>query len=553
MITLDELCAHLLPPHERLKFQTLIIDELHLILVAAMMSPKSTCPDCRQPTDRIHSSYPRILADLPWATMPIELRLTVRRFFCRTCTCARQTFSERLPTIAPLYARTTTRLATAQAHTGLSLGGAAGARHLARQGAPVSRNTLLRRVRRCALPQGTEPQIIGIDDWAWRKGHRYGTIVVDLERGCPIDVLEDRAAETVAAWLQSHPEVKVVARDRAEAYGAGIRQGAPEATQVADRFHLLKNLASALQEVFNAHHREIANLDNVPQNEPLTQDDSAVAVAVVPPVVTSRAQQQIEHNRTRRVAEYEQARDLRQQGWTIKAIAARMDRNRRTVKKYLQASTFPERQPRRRRYPRLLDPFKAYLAERWQAGCHNAKQLFGEITSQGFRGQYSIVAEYTSRLRTAQERGYNRRRSGPWATLPAANKPLTPRGATWLVLRREAKLDDAQRHQLARLREHEGEIAEAITLAQDFANLVRQRQPDHLDTWLERAIASCLQPLESFAKGLREDYAAVKAGVTLSWSTGPVEGQINRLKMLKRQMYGRAHIDLLRQRVLLPT
>ena len=314
MITLEELCAPLLPPHERLKFQTLIIDELHLILVAAMMSPKSTCPDCRQPTDHIHSSYPRILADLPWATMPIELRLTVRRFFCRTCTCARQTFSERLPTIAPLYARTTTRLATAQVHTGLSLGGAAGARHLARQGAPVSRNTLLRRVRRCALPQGTEPQIIGIDDWAGRKGHRYGTIVVDLERGCPIDVLEERAAETVAAWLHSHPAVKVVARDRAEAYGAGIRQGAPEATQVADRFHLLKNLASALQEVFNAHHREIANLDNVPQNEPLTQDDSAVAVAVVPPVVTARAQQQIEHNRTRRVAEYEQARDLRQQG-----------------------------------------------------------------------------------------------------------------------------------------------------------------------------------------------------------------------------------------------
>ena len=312
MITLNDLCAHLLPPNERLKFQTLIIDEPHLILVAAIMSPKSTCPDCRQPTDRIHSSYPRTLADLPWATMPIELRFTVRRFFCRTCTCARQTFRERLPTIAPLYARTTTRLATAQAHTGLSLGGAAGARHLARQGTPVSRNTLLRRVRRCVLPQGTAPHIIGIDDWAWRKGHRYGTIVVDLERGCPIDVLEDRAAETVAAWLQSHPDVKVVARDRAEAYGAGIRQGAPEATQVADRFHLLKNLASALQEVFNAHYGEIANLNHVPHNEPLTRDDSAVAVAVGPPVVTARAQQQIEHNRARRVAEYAQARDLRQ-------------------------------------------------------------------------------------------------------------------------------------------------------------------------------------------------------------------------------------------------
>ena len=317
MIMLNDLCANLLPPNERLTFKTLIIDEPHLILVAAMMSPKSTCPDCRQPTDRIHSRYPRTLADLPWATTPIELRLTVRRFFCRTCTCARQTFSERLPTIAPLYARTTTRLATAQAHTGLSLGGAAGARHLARQGSPVSRQyAASARAALWRCPKGPEPQIIGIDDWAWRKGHRYGTIVVDLERGCPIDVLEDRATQTVAAWLQAHPEVKIVARDRAEAYGAGIRQGAPEATQVADRFHLLKNLASALQEVFSAHHREIAQLNKVAQNEPLTRDDGSVAVAVVPPAITSRAQQQIEHNRARRVAEYAQA-----QGFT----STRMD------------------------------------------------------------------------------------------------------------------------------------------------------------------------------------------------------------------------------------
>jgi transposase len=268
MITLNDLCAHLLPPNERLQFKMLIIDEPHLILVAAMMSPKSTCPDCRQPTERIHSSYPRTLADLPWATTPIELRLTVRRFFCRTCTCARQTFSERLPTIAPWYARTTTRLATAQAHTGLSLGGAAGARHLAHQGAPVSRNTLLRRVRSVPRPAGPEPEIIGIDDWAWRKGNRYGTIIVDLQRGCPIDLLEDRAAETVATWLQAHPDVKIIARDRAEAYAAGIRQGAPEATQVADRFHLLKNLAAALQEVFNGHHRELDQRNHLAHNEP---------------------------------------------------------------------------------------------------------------------------------------------------------------------------------------------------------------------------------------------------------------------------------------------
>jgi transposase len=229
MITLNELCAHLLSPEEHLKFKTLILDEHRIILVATMTAPKAACPDCHQLAVRIHSSYPRALADLPWAVSPIELRLTVRRFFCTTCTCSRQTFSERLPMVAPFYARTTTRLATLQAETGLALGGAAGARHLRRQGLPVSRSTLLRRMRNLALPERPEPQVVGHDDWAWRKGHRYGTLVVDLERGCPIELLEDRASETVAAWLQAHPEVKVVARDRAEAYAAGIREGAPDA------------------------------------------------------------------------------------------------------------------------------------------------------------------------------------------------------------------------------------------------------------------------------------------------------------------------------------
>jgi transposase len=236
--------------------------------VAALLSTNSTCPDCSQPTNRIHGRYRRTLADFPWATAPIELRVIVRRFRCRTCTCRRQTFAERLPRVAPLYARTTTRLAPTQANTGLVLGGAAGAWHLSRHGAPVRRNTLLRRGRNVPLPEGPTPEIIGLDDWAGRNGQHYGTIIVDLQRGGPIDLLEDRAAATVAPWLQAPPAVKIVARDRAEAYAAGMRQGASDATQVAARFPLLKNGASALQEVFSAHHREIDQLNHVQHNEP---------------------------------------------------------------------------------------------------------------------------------------------------------------------------------------------------------------------------------------------------------------------------------------------
>jgi tetratricopeptide (TPR) repeat protein len=284
MMTLDDLCAHLLPPDDHITFQSLIIDEPRFVLVATMISANSTCPDCSQPTHRIHGHYPRTLADLLWATAPIELRLLVRRFRCCTCTCRRKTFAERLPRVAPRYARTTTRLATTQANTGLALGGAAGARHLARHGLPGSRNTLLRRVRSVSLPKGPEPEIIGLDDWAWRRGNCYGTIMVDLQRGCTIDVLEDRAAEPVATWLKSQPDVKIVARDRAEAYAAGIRQGAPDATQVADRFHLLKNVAAALQEVFSAHHREIDQLNHLPHHAPLPQDADSVTVPPEAPV-----------------------------------------------------------------------------------------------------------------------------------------------------------------------------------------------------------------------------------------------------------------------------
>ena len=363
MMILNDLCAQLLPPEEHLTFRTLIMGEHGITLVAMMTSPKSACPDCHQLASRIHSDYPRTLADLPWSAMPIELRLTVRRFFCTTCTCSRQTFTERLPTVARLYARTTPRLSHTQATTGLALGGAAGSRQLGRQGMPGSRNTVLRRVRCLATPVYSPPHVVGIDDWSWRKGHRYGTIVVDLERGCPIDILEDRLAETVAEWLRAHPEVQVVARERAEAYASNIRQGAPEAPQVADRFHLFQNLAAALEEVFSAHHQDLASLHEATRPEPVNLDDDAVAVCVAPPVASPKARQQMAHNRARRLATYEQVWALHCQGWSQRAIAAHMGCARLTVQRFLRTATFPERQLPRCR-PSLLAPFTAFLLER---------------------------------------------------------------------------------------------------------------------------------------------------------------------------------------------
>ncbi len=553
MITLNALCAHLLPPEEHLKFKTLILGEDRIILVAAMTAPKAACPDCGHLGFRVHSGYHRTLADLPWATAPIALRLHVRRFLCPTCTCGRVTFTERLPTVAPLYARTTARLAARQAETGLALGGAAGARQLARQDVPGSRSTVLRRVRRLPTPAGPAPEVIGIDDWAWRKGHRYGTIVVDLERGCPIDVLEDRLAETVATWLQAHPTVRIAARDRAEAYASGISQGAPDALQVADRFHLFENLAETLEEVFREHSRELDAINEARRLQDVPLPDGSVAVPVPPIEPAPAVERKAAQSRAQRLAQYEHVWELHQQGWTAQAVAQHVGISSRTVFRFIRHTTFPERHARRQFKAALLDPFKTSLTDRWNAGCRNASQLFRAITAQGFGGRYGLVASYVRRMRAAQGLAATpRTATTPVKVAEPSEKPLTPKSATYLVLRREENREDADADKalLVQLQAQQSELATAITLTQDFAELVRQRQPEQLDGWLERAAHSALKAFERFANGLREDYEAVKAGVTLPWSTGPVEGHMNRLKMLKRQMFGRANIDLLRLRVL---
>jgi transposase len=322
---------------------------------------------------------------------------------------------------------------------------------------------------------------------------------------------------------------------------------------VADRFHLIQNLAEALTQVFTTQGRALdaVNVAERPQLVPLPDGTHAVPVPPppTPPAEAARAAQRA----ARRQAVYEEVWTLHRQGWSTVAIAAQVGRSCRTIERYLQMPTWPVRQHRRHYGRSIVNPYQAYLLERWNAGCHTAIQLFQEIQARGYTGSYRRVTAYVSRIRQAQ--GIPPRRQGLRQTLPVVAEPttapLTPRRATWLVLRRVAQRPEAEVQQLAQLHAQSAEVAEAIDLAQDFAQLVRQRQSDALDPWLQRATTSPLEALQRFAAGLQDDYAAVKAGVTLPWSNGPVEGHINRLKMLKRQMFGRAHLDLLSRRFVL--
>jgi transposase len=330
---------------------------------------------------------------------------------------------------------------------------------------------------------------------------------------------------------------------------------------VADRFHLLQNLADVLTDVFKAHAPQLARVNARPTRTPTPMHDPATppmarsvsAVPLAPPQPSTGAVALAATRRAHRLAIYQPVWTYHRQGWTLDAMASQVGLSRRTVQRYLQRPMFPERQPRHGRDRGILDPYKATLLAGWNSGCRNGAHLFRTIRRQGFQGQYGIVALYVRRMRQAQGLAPGHRRS-PHPLPPVTEAPrraLTPRRATWLVLRPAERATEQDRHQLAQLTTQSPELADAVALAQDFAGLVRRRQPTQLESWLARAATSALPPFRRFARGLRDDYAAVQAGVTLPWSQGPIEGHINRLKMLKRQMFGRAHVDLLAQRFLL--
>jgi transposase len=323
---------------------------------------------------------------------------------------------------------------------------------------------------------------------------------------------------------------------------------------VAERFHLLHNLAEVLTDVFRAHAPQFARvkahlrMTPTPVHDPAdpAPDPRMSPVPLAPPQPSTRAAALAAARRAPRVATY-------RQGWTLDAIAHHVGLSRRTVQRYLQSPTFPERPPRHGRGRSLLDPYKATLLAGWNRGCRNGWHLFRTIRNQGFQGQYGIVALYVRRMRQAQPLApWQRRSDQPLpAVTEAPRRRLTPRRATWLVLRPSAGPTDRDDRQLAQLTEQSPELTEAVALAQEFAGLVRRRQPAQLEPWLRRAAQSALPPFRRFAKGLRADLAAVQAAVTLPWSQGPIEGHINRLKLLKRQMFGRARLDLLALRFLL--
>jgi transposase len=504
-----------------------------VVVAVRARTAAAACPACRRPSRRVHSHYVRRLGDLPWQGRVGQLDLQVRRFRCSVPECPRRVFAERLPAVAMPRVRRTTRLAEAQRRVALSAGGEAGARLASRLAMPVSGDTLLRLIRTIPLPEAPTPRVVGIDDWAWRRGRCYGTLIVDLERNRSIDVLPDREAKTVAAWLKDHPSVEIVARDRAGTYADGIRSGAPEAVQVADRWHLLRNLGDALAGALDRHHRDLRAATAVAvgaAGPPSATPEVASAPAVGPPILDRHAV---------RRARFNEAMTLHGQGWPMRRIARALGINRQTVRGWLRSGRLPIwNQPSR---GSTVDVHAEHLRQRWSEGCHNAAQLWQEIQERGFRGKLRTVQRWASRLREVGPTA-----SGAVWTMATWKVP-SKRRAAWLVVADRERMDATERRFVDALIATSPELDRLISLAREFSIMVRRQQADLLDRWLAAAKGSALA---GFADGLARDLIAIRAALSLPWSTGPVEGQISHLKTIKRTMCGRAKFDLLRHRVL---
>ena len=345
------------------------------------------CPGCGNPSSRRHSSYPRRLADLPWQGRRVQVEVQVRRLRCGRSGCAQRIFAERLPAVAGPHAQQTMRLGSLQHHIGLALGGKAGARLAERIGTPVSGATLLRLVRRGApATPAAAPRVLGVDDWAWKRGQRYGTVLVDLECHVVVDLLPDREADSFATWLQAHPGVEVIARDRGVAYADGGRRGAPDAVHVADRWHLLENCSAAVLEAVKRH-MPILRATALSAALPASSAPAAAAATVVPsadpdapPPMTSAQRLQWQGWR-RRMQLHDEVMRLHEQGRPVRHIARDLALSRNTVRRWVRGE-----QPELHR-PRMhsLDPWRAVLEQRWAENGRNGAGFGGSCAAPGFR------------------------------------------------------------------------------------------------------------------------------------------------------------------------
>lgn len=493
-------------------------DGTEIVAVARSRSATSSCPACGRVSARVHSRYERSLADLPAHGRGVRIRLQARRFRCGAEGCPRTVFAERFnEAIARPWARRSCRLQGIVHYVGVALGGRPGQSLARRLLLPVSKDTLLRAVRRRGAPQFVPPAVIGIDDWAWRRNQRYGTIICDLERRKTIALLPDREAATAQAWLADQRQIEVIARDRGGGYALAAATALPQASQVADRWHLMENASRAFLDAVQKSMRQIRR---------------AIGAATINPDLLTAAERIQHEGYLRREEANAVILGLAGEGITIKEIVRRTGHSRGLVRRVLRG----QRSDIFRVRESSLDLHLEWLDAQWGAGQRNGTELWRRLKTQGFRGCLRVVTEWASRRRRAER---------------AEGLIRTPSSRTIARLMTIGR-DGLSRAETVTVATIEGSVpllVEAREVVAAFQAMIRKKCADDLEPWLARARTSLVA---SFASGIIKDRAAVAAAITSPWSNGQTEGQITKLKLVKRQMYGRGKLDLLQARVIGP-
>ena len=534
--------APLLPPGLLFCNQQVTHDSLVIGMIAT--DTVGTCPLCQTPTNRVHSFYQRTLSDLPMSGKRIKLQVRLRKFFCPLADCPRKVFAQSCHSVCKPYARRLIRADQQIQAIGLQTGAKPGARLCHIVGQPISASTVLRVIKKTPLPIVEAPKRLGVDDFAFKKGRNYGTILIDLDQHKPIDLLPDREGRTLEDWLIAHPGVELVTRDRSSIYANAVTSACPNAIQVADRWHLLKNLSEAVERFLDSQRpaiREAAQLISQQSREPTGSPTPSLTQMDLPkPVSTQIAGDQAQEQpipTEKRHELYQRAKELQEQGHSIRAIATHLGSSRSTIRKYFKQAHFV---PKTKKKRSNLLTYEAYLRQRWQAGETCVKTLFEEIKAQGYNGRYTILAAFLA----------NYPRPAHDATLPPAQKELSysSRRLSRLLGQSEVDWTQADRPFLEHLLNCNESIGQVHQLILRFKKLMQNRQADELANWWKDA--ERIPVLSGFVRGLRQDYAAVEEAFRSEWSNGQTEGQVNRLKTIKRTMYGKAKFDLLRLRVL---
>ncbi|MEQ4210489.1 ISL3 family transposase, partial [Actinopolymorpha sp. B9G3] len=425
------------------------------------------CPRCGSVSRRVHSRYWRRLADTPVGGRPVLIKLEVRRLFCSAASCPAVTFAEQVPGLTSRYARRTPLLRKLLERIGVTLAGRAGSRLATHLGIAVGRASLLRLVRDLPDPQIDSLKVLGVDDFALRRGHMYGTVLVDINTHTPVDLLADRSADTFAAWLGEHPGIEVVCRDRATTYAEATRKAAPNAIQVADRWHLWHNLAEHVEKTVAAHHSCLRQQNDIPSELPGGSGPAADLIQAATVAQVRRKENSTLVARTK--ARHQAVHALKTQGKGIKAIKGELGLSTETVRRFYRAGTAEEllAHPRAGR-PSVLDPYRAYLNQRWNDGATNASTLYREITKQGYRGSRATVARYLA----------------PFRPLRAAPPPTPPipkvRHVTSWMLRHPDNLEDDDQDKLDHALAACPHLSATATHATAFAEMMTGLHGDRL-------------------------------------------------------------------------